>query len=77
MKRSPKSRPSQDQTACVRLILWVLLNNFSPFQNLQDFIYPDDSEGFRLHLSPGMIGEAAIIQVAADLFVIHSLSRSK
>jgi hypothetical protein len=39
MKRPPKSRPPQDQTACVRLILRVLLNDFSPLQSLQDFIY--------------------------------------
>jgi hypothetical protein len=77
MKRPPKSRPPQDQTACVRLILWVLLNDSSSLQSLQDFIYPDDSKGFRLHLSPGMIREAAVIQAAADLLVIHSLSRTK
>jgi len=74
MERPPPGCAPEDQAARIRRILGILFNDLATLQHLQHLIHLDKPERLRLHLPPGVIGEAAVGQALAYALAVHGLS---
>lgn len=62
---------SQDQTARVRGIVRVLLDDLTGFDYVQDFFDVNAAERLFFHLLSSMVGESAIGRTSPNLSVVH------
>ena len=62
MERPFCTRSTQNQTARIRLIVGVFLDNLASVEGFKHLVNADKSEGFRFHLSTRVFGESAIPQ---------------
>jgi hypothetical protein len=62
---------SQDQTACVRSIVRVLLNDLTAFDCLQDFFDVNATERLFFHFFSSMVSEPAISRTSPNLSIVH------
>lgn len=67
-------RTSKNQATWIRCIIWILFDDLAGVKRIQNLIRDDASQGFCVHLSPGMIGKATARDTSADGVVVHSAS---
>jgi hypothetical protein len=65
---------SQDQTARVRGIVRILLDDLTGFDCLQDFFDVNAAKRLFVHLLSSMVGESAIGRTSPNLSVVHRAS---
>ncbi len=71
MNGPSEDRPAENQAARIRPVLWVLFDNLTRAQGLQDLIDSDRAKRLGLHLLASMIGEATLAHALTDFWILH------